>query len=217
MKVFNKKENLEEDKVVGPEVVEKSYLPKSTGAKIAIAGLALTSLLVAGSALGLYHECKANDPTTSVCPITIIETKLFGYKEGLQHQYKDLCAYDDENTKISKVKYNEPGMRKSVPAGYILEDGVGVSYVEPTKIEVKNMDGSVSVQYTLPSGYTLTRDEDGKLLGVKKVVATTIYEPADISFEKEQDDATTYGYWSYDGENITYDEYDMKLTHKMGR
>ena len=217
MKLFNKKENLEEARVMGPEIEEKNYLPKSTGAKIAIAGLALTGLLLGGSAIGLYHECKTNDPTTSVCPITIIETKLFGYKEGLKHQYNDLCAYDDKDPKVSEVKYNEPGMRKSVPEGYILEDGVGVSYIEPTTIEVKNPDGSVSIQNTLPSGYVLTKDEDGNAVGVKKVEPTTVYEPANISFAKEQDDVITYGYWSYDGEGFEYDEYNMTLTHKMGR
>ena len=156
---------------------------------------------------------KAND---KLIPIILSMIKE-AYKEGLKHQYNDLCAYADKDPKVSEVKYNEPGMRKSVPEGYILEDGVGVSYIEPTTIEVKNPDGSVSIQNTLPSGYVLTKDEDGNAVGVKKVEPTTVYEPANISFTKEQDDVTTYGYWSYDDEGFEYDENNMTLTHKMGR
>ena len=136
MKLFNKKETLEEN-YYGPEIPEK------TGAKKAIIGLALVGLLLGGSAIIVAHRCNANDPTKAVCPITVLETKLFGYETGLKHQYKDLVDYQTDNYKVSNVEYHEPGFYFTVPAGYILEDNTGVSYVKPTEVNRVKEDGTV--------------------------------------------------------------------------
>lgn len=210
MKLFNKKENLE-DRIMGPEIQEK------TGAKKAIIGLTLAGLILGGSAITLAHQCNTNDPTKTVCPITILETKLFGYEAGLKHQYKDLVDYTADNFNVSNVEYHEPSYYYTVPAGYILEDNVGVSYVKPTEVNRVKEDGTVVTHLEVPSGYTLTKDEEGNLVGVKKVAPTMVEESAGISFDKEYEDVTNYGYWSYDGEEFAYDEANFKLTHKMGR
>lgn len=210
MKLFNKKENLE-DRIMGPEIQEK------TGAKKAIIGLTLAGLIVGGGALGLYHECSTNDPAKTVCPITILETKLFGYETGLKHQYRDLTNYENDNFAVSNVEYHEPSVYFTAPSGYVLEDNMAVSYVKPTEVNSVKNDGTVVTHLEVPSGYVLTKDEEGNLVGVKKVAPTMVEESAGISFDKDYGDNYNYGYWSYDGEEFAYDEANFKLTHRMGR
>ena len=196
---------------------ENEGLKKSTGAKRALTGLVLTSLIVGGSAIGLYHECKANDPAKSVCPITILETKLFGYEAGLKHQYKDLVNTESDNFTVSNVEYHNPSVYYTAPAGYVLEDNVAVSYVEPTEVNRVKEDGTVVTYLEVPEGYILTQNDEGKLVGVKKVTPIMVEESAGISFDKDYGKNYNYGYWSYDGEEFEYDEAAFKLTHKMGR
>ncbi len=210
MKLFNKKESIVDEKYLGPEIQEK------TGAKKAIIGLTLAGLILGGSALGLSYECKANNPTNSVCPFTIIETKLFGEETGLKHQYKDLINYDKQS--VEDEEYHDPRIMYVAPDGYILEDNVAVSYVKPTEVNRVKEDGTVVTHLEVPTGYVLTHDDEGNLVGMKKVTPTLVEEGAGVSFKTSMSNGyDVYGYWSYNDGEFNIDMSAKKLTHKLGR
>lgn len=206
MSIFNRKE-IETAYTCAEENKEDSISKtKSTGAKGTIAYIALTGVLLGIVPVGLCHDCKTQDPTEETCFFTELNTKLFGYEAGLKHQYKDLLAYKSDDFELSDVEYSEPHAVYTIPEGYVLQDGKGISVVEPTPHKIINDDGTVGTFYTLPEGYVLKLDEDGNLYGESIVSPERQDLNASISYVKtETNGITTDEMWSYDDYAITHE------------
>ena len=62
------------------------------------ATISLIAVLASGITLAeVKDQCKSNIPVAQVCPITILETKLFGFEFGLKHHMKDLENFNYTN------------------------------------------------------------------------------------------------------------------------
>lgn len=198
---------------------EKSLIERISGAKKVITGVALVATLVGSVAVGLDASCHKNDPTNFICPITRLETMLFGYEAGLKHQAQDLegyvSTYDAEwldESVVENVEYSEGGTRYYAPDGGVLtKDEAGEMVVEQTvaasATTIYGPDGEAQVIYTVPSGYVL----EGTV-GVKKTHPLAVEESAsvqyDYNFVKDGEVLTTYEEsWSYeDGEFVRSSE-----------
>lgn len=81
----------------------KTKIDGLTGAVKGAAIIGLSSLIVLSSAFRVASiECDVNHSATTVCPITKLETFLFGVEAGMQHQARDLESY-----KVSYVDHTE--------------------------------------------------------------------------------------------------------------
>lgn len=94
-------------------------LEKLTGAARGVTVAALSTLIVGSCAYQVASiECNTNHSANAICPITRLETALFGVERGLQHQAHDLenysMFYQDRKEYTSDVIY-EPGTDESAP------------------------------------------------------------------------------------------------------
>lgn len=192
-----------------------SLIERISGARKVIAGIAITAALVGSVPIGLEISCHRNDPTMFVCPITQLETKLFGYETGLRHQAKDLEGYSRElsviddgiNHEVSAtdVEYVEGETRYYAPNGGILtQDEAGKMIVEQivpaTVTTLIGEDGKEQTIYTVPAGYVL----EGSV-GVKRVAPAKVEVPTSVEFD--------YNFLE-DGEIVS--SYDQSWTYENG-
>lgn len=169
------------------EEEKPTLLERISGAKKAIVGVALTAVLIGSIPIGLEIACHQNDPTQFICPITQLETKLFGYEAGLKHQAKDLEGYSYESEKneglameVTDVEFIPGGTKYVLPEGGILkENGQGVvtetETVPATKSIVVGPNGEEQVTYSVPAGYVLNGT-----VGVK--TSEKIVEPITVTY-----------------------------------
>ena len=209
MSILNNKKEIETAYSYAEENKKDSISKsKATGAKLAIATVALTGILLGGSAACLYRDCSTNDPTEETCLITELKTKLFGYEAGLKHHYNDLLTNELDNYELSNVMYSEPHTIYALPEGYVLQGDEGVSRIEPIMNKRINEDGTVDTFYSLPEGYVLKKDENGNSYGEKTVSPTRQDLNASISYTKTRTNGITTD------ETWTYDEDDY-LSHEI--
>lgn len=192
---------------------EKTLIEKISGAKKVIAGVALAASL-ASISIGLDLSCHRNDPTMFACPITQLETRIFGYEAGLRHQAHDLEGYSRELKNLDDgilheisatgVEYVEEHTEYYAPNGGILtQDEAGEMIVEQTVPATTIINEEGKAFYTVPSGYVLKGT-----MGVKETKPLSVTYPTSVNFEFNflEDGEITNTYdesWTYqDGEFV---------------
>ena len=186
---------------------------KSTGANKAIAAVALTGILLGGSAACLYRDCSTNDPTEETCLITELETKLFGYEAGLKHHYNDLLTSSSNNYELSNVEYVEPHTVYNLPEGVVLEGRTGVSRVEPIVTKRIYEDGSIETIYEPPAGYVLKSDENGQIYAEGTFIPKKQNVNASISYTKTRSvGLITDEIWSYEDDDFSHELLSIEAT-----
>ncbi len=135
-----------------------------------------------GGTITVAEICdQAFDHTKNECPFA----KILPKEAAINHQKNAMIGTYASEGIIADVQYTEfdgnepvrevyaPSAAFNVPENYeLFTDEVGrqywvaYKYTEPIKNEV---DGKV--YYTVPEGYTIGRDKDGNLVGVKKRIA----------------------------------------------
>lgn len=96
---------------------------KLTGAAKCVAAVGLSTLIVGSCALRIASiECHTNHSNNAICPITKLETFLFGVEKGMQHQAADLerfnLRYSDYSVYTSDVSYLPKEEDKSPAIAY---------------------------------------------------------------------------------------------------
>lgn len=150
------------------ELLDKEKLQKMKGinrkkeaqivkAKKMAAAVALTGVVGAAVAGRVIEKCHANEASKAICPITQIETILFGYEKGLDHQAADLVreskqtTKENSKTKIEDVLTIEGKEEYVVPSGYVLDEDTAYKAITSNKITEP-----MSVIYTEVMGDTKT-------------------------------------------------------------
>ncbi len=122
-----------------------------TGAAKCVTTVALCGMIVGSCAFRVASiECNVNHSTNAICPITRLETFLFGAEAGLRHQARDLerysVNYQDHKEYTSDVVY-QSGSDETFPQVTYNEVSL---YDDTTEVEAKGwayVDGQF-VQYT---------------------------------------------------------------------